>query len=167
MNAVENLLTELSSLDVKLTPKGNYIDIDAPEGVLKPDLVGRIRGLKLDLLEALHPHNKTWSAKDRHDRHDRHHRPDNHEDTPLPLAWDADMALLIDWFIEDGQHRIPAEPFRLCPWIAVTNPARFRESLLFDISLGPDFITNRNGKLQEDLYHLRDVLSDRNEDRPQ
>jgi len=73
-------------------------------------------------------------------------------------CWSAESNELIDWFIDEGQYLIPDSSFRLCPWIEVTNPARFREYLLFSISLGPEFITNKNGKLREDLRMLNRKL---------
>jgi len=78
---------------------------------------------------------------------------------PKAPDWPPDTADLIGWFFAEGQHHLPPAPFRLCPWITVTDSPGFKESLLFQISLGPDFLTNKNGKLQEDLRMLKAKIS--------
>jgi tubulysin polyketide synthase-like protein len=69
-------------------------------------------------------------------------------------AWGPGLEPLVNWFLKTGQHRIPNEPFRLTPWIEVTQPDRFREAILFDISRGPDGPRNRFGALEEDLRRI-------------
>jgi len=73
--------------------------------------------------------------------------------------WDQEIDALVKWFIDEGQHLIPVHPFQLTKWIRITKPDGFREALLFQISLGPAWITNRNGKLQEDLQILKTRLA--------
>jgi len=87
---------------------------------------------------------------------------------PIPQAdWGPGGELLVTWFLEEGQYRIPAEPFMLTSWIKVTNPEKFRESIKFDISCGPAGPRNRYGAAVEDLRRLHDLLTGEieNEDR--
>jgi hypothetical protein len=105
------------------------------------------------------------TEKDRHHRHHRHEAPSPAVPAPprTPQSqhdWDPEIAALIRWFIDDGQHRIPDEPFQLCPWIEVTNPNRFKEALLFDISMGTDGSRYRCGGLTDDLRRLKEKLNE-------
>lgn len=86
------------------------------------------------------------------------------QEQPPPPSWNPETQSLVKWFLELGQHRILANPFRLAPWIEVVDPAQFKEFLNHQISLGPDWITNRNGKLHEDLRMLRDRIMDLNKE---
>jgi len=77
---------------------------------------------------------------------------------PTPPSWDQETKVLIDWFTETGQHLIPLDPFQLTKWIRITMPSRFREALLFEISMGPDGLRSRIGALQSDLRLLKEKL---------
>ena len=165
MSAVKRLLEQLSSLNVDVILCGDKLKINAPKGILTPELIHRIRQSKSEILAATHAHtNIIRSEKDRHHRHHRHDASSPVIPEPLHAAqsqtgWPPEAADLIRWFINEGQHLIPAEPFRLCPWIEITNPKRFGKYLRFTIGLGPDFVTNKNGKLTEDLRMLKGKLT--------
>jgi hypothetical protein len=159
MKPANRLLKELSANDVLISRCGNNLRINAPRGVLTEELVAEIRANKPALISMLHG---VQDKKYRHNRPDRPDRPGCGEpvsegapECPLLAGWPSEASSLIRWFSETGQHLIPDGPFQLCLGITVTNPGQFREALLFDISLGPDFITNRNGKLEEDLRMLK------------
>ena len=83
------------------------------------------------------------------------------------VKWGTEVEPLVNWFLDEGQHILPAEPFMLTSWIKVTNPERFRESIKFDISCGPDGPRNRYGAVEADLRRLHDLLTGeiKNEDR--
>ena len=73
---------------------------------------------------------------------------------------DPETESLVRWFLDEGQHLLPSEPFRLTRNIRVTNPARFKEHLHFCISQGPEGFHYRNGYLKRDLRWLRKTLPD-------
>ena len=77
---------------------------------------------------------------------------------PNTETQDSETAELVTWILEDGQHLIPDEPFHLGRFIRITNPARFKEHLLYQISLGPDGFHYRRGYLARDLRWLKKVL---------
>jgi hypothetical protein len=54
-----------------------------------------------------------------------------------PFDPDPEAEALFTWFREHRDN-LPGEPFRLCPWINITNPARFYQSLEADIAAYPD-----------------------------
>jgi len=76
---------------------------------------------------------------------------------PIP-CWAVEDDELVRWFLEKGQHLIPSDPFQLTKWLKITKPDRFKECLLFDISMGPDGARSRTGALQENLRFLKDQL---------
>lgn len=80
-------------------------------------------------------------------------------DSTSPPDWGTDVEPLVNWFLGEGQHLIPDEPFRLTPWIEITNSERFRESILFDIACGPDGPRNRYGAVEADLRRLHHYLT--------
>ncbi len=71
---------------------------------------------------------------------------------------DGETADLVRWFVETGQHLIPDQPFQLTRWISITRPARFKEYLLFQISLGSEGRTWRHGHLKDNLLLLKEKL---------
>ncbi len=160
MSTVERLLDELSNLDVAIIPCGDRIKINAPKGVLTPELIDRIRRNKSEILADKKTHtNKISPEKDRHHRHHRHSggRLD-HE--IVTHGWDPETAALIQWFTEDGQYRIPDEPFRLSSWQLIVNPQLFRETLLFGISMGPEKTHFRHGTFKADLRRLKELFGE-------
>lgn len=165
MSTINQLLKELSDLDIDVILCAKTVKINAPKGILTRELIERIRERKAEILSAknTHPHMIS-SEKDRHHRHDRHQGARCAVPVPSrfpqsPHCWHPETAELIHWFIEEGQHRIPTKPFHLAPWMEVVDPEEFKKSLHFYISLGPDWITNRNGKLHEDLRLLKEKFT--------
>jgi hypothetical protein len=73
--------------------------------------------------------------------------------------WSPESAVLIEWFIAEGQHRIPSEPFQLTPWQRVVDPKLFIKSILFDISWGPGGPRNMFGALGADLKRLKELFA--------
>lgn len=68
-----------------------------------------------------------------------------------------ETAALVGWFLHEGQHLIPDDPFQLTKLITVSNPARFKEHLLFTISRGPDGLNWNHGHLRDNLHILYDL----------
>jgi len=79
-------------------------------------------------------------------------------------GWDAETALLVRWFINEGQHLLPDEPFELYSSTEVENIEKFRKWMLLDISQGPGGPRNINGVLKEDLIQLKELFGE-NHDR--
>ena len=73
-------------------------------------------------------------------------------------GWDRETASLIQWFLDEGQHRFPVEPFRLSPWQLIVNPHLFKESILFGISMGPEKIHILHGTITADLRRLKELF---------
>ena len=73
-------------------------------------------------------------------------------------TWDSETARLIQWFLEEGQHRIPTKPFQLTRWQRVVDPALFMESIHFGISIGPDKVNLWRGTFQADLKRLKELI---------
>jgi hypothetical protein len=78
-----------------------------------------------------------------------------------------ETATLVEWFQEEGQRLIPDGPFHVTKWITVTNPARFREHLLFIISLGPASVNWRHGHLKDNLRLLKEKLLPAQDQQPE
>jgi len=81
-------------------------------------------------------------------------------DLTPPADWGTDVEPLVNWFHEEGQYILPAESFHLTPWLEVISPEKFKESMLFDLSHGPDGPRNRYGAVVEDLKRIRNFLCD-------
>ena len=71
-----------------------------------------------------------------------------------PSDWGPALAPVVRWFLEEGQLRLPAKPFKLAPWLHVTHPERFKQSMLFHLKLGPGGPRNQYGAVREDLKRL-------------
>jgi len=74
-------------------------------------------------------------------------------------TWDESSKPLIKWFLEEGQHLIPDEPFRLTSWQFISDPRLFKKAIFFGISVGPDKVGLRHGTFADDLKRLK-VLFD-------
>lgn len=162
MSVVEQFLQELLQLDINITLCGEEISIDAPKGILTIELVTQIRDNKPAIVAAMRGANQ---ISDRHNRPNRPYRPSGTSPEPrrrdTAAEWDQKTVALVRWFIDEGQHLIPAEPFQLTKWITITKPDRFKEAMLFDISMGPDGLRSRIGSLQENLRRIKERLMER------
>ena len=79
---------------------------------------------------------------------------------PTPADWDAETSDLVAWFVDEGSHVFPKDPFDLHSWARVTDPVRYRDAIFFDISLGPDGPRNRHGALLAELKRLRELFGE-------
>ena len=75
--------------------------------------------------------------------------------------WDPEASDLIRWFLDEGQRRIPSEPFQLSPWQRVVDPGLFKEAILFDVSLGPTGPRNHCGAVIADLKRLKELFGEK------
>lgn len=75
-------------------------------------------------------------------------------------GWNPETAELIVWFLDEGQHRIPDEPFNFTPWKHCVDPKRCMESILFDISLEPGKTRLRHGTFRADLRRLKELFGE-------
>ena len=155
MKPAIELLEELQAQDVHITLIGRKLKINAPKGTLNPVLVERLRALKSDLLEELVHSKDNYKEKD---RHHRHHRHSPSEEVGEKSLWDPETSDLVQWFLEEGQHRIPTEPFQLTPWQRVVDPELFKESIHFGISMGPDKVGQWRGTFTADLRRLKELF---------
>ncbi|MBU0755607.1 MAG: hypothetical protein KJ645_10745 [Planctomycetes bacterium] len=73
-------------------------------------------------------------------------------------GWVPETVSLILWFLDEGQHRLPAEPFQLTPWQRVVDPHLFKDALLFCISAGPEIANLRHGTFAADLKRLHELF---------
>ena len=138
------LRDRLAAAGVTLTAEGDRLAYEGPESALTEELVAEIRRLKAGLMFAIE------------------------EERSGPLSSDTgagelerrypNTAILIRWFLEEGQHLVPNDPFQLTEHIEVTNPARFKKRLLYCISRGPEGFHYRRGLLARDLLWLRKLL---------
>ena len=79
-------------------------------------------------------------------------------------GWDRVTASLIQWFLDEGQHRFPTEPFRLSPWQMIVDPDLFKKAILFDIAWGPSTPKNLYGALTADLHRLKELFDNNSEE---
>jgi len=159
MNAASELLHQLENMDVHISINNNKLRINAPEGCLTPDLVEQIRLLKPAILCELEHGLSARSAKRRHRRHCRHpHHGMDAESVPSQ-DWEEETAVLIQWFLEDGQHRLPVIPLQLTPWLRIVDPARFKEAIHFGISVGPEKVKLWYPTFFTDLKHLKKSIT--------
>jgi len=120
-----------------------------------------------------------WCQGTRHWKHAHHghwvcarcHPPSNQdnvgeeisvEQDQEPDEWDEETGELVAWFLEKGQHKLPSEPFSITSWYRVTDPGKFKESLLHDLSCGPKGPRSKYGALRDDLGRIRDLLEKEN-----
>ena len=73
---------------------------------------------------------------------------------PAP-AWDAETAVLIEWFLKTPP---PPEPFELHQGVTVARPVHFWEYLKGDIAGGPSMARGRMGAFQKDLRRLAQLF---------
>ncbi|MFH1998902.1 MAG: hypothetical protein ABIK28_04430 [Planctomycetota bacterium] len=74
------------------------------------------------------------------------------------ILWDPETESLIQWFLDEGQYRLPTESFQLTPWQRVNDPEHFKEAILFGISVGPETTALRHGTFTADLRRLKELF---------
>jgi len=160
MNQILFLTEKLNKLSVNLSLNGNSLKINAPLGILTLELEREIRENKAALMTELKRTNKPYQEINRHKRHNCLTKP-NSEINKMPppkQCWNPETASLIQWFLEEGQHLIPDEPFQLSPWQKISNPKLFKEAIFFGISIGPEQTKLRHGTFTADLRRLKELF---------
>lgn len=171
------LLYELQTRGVCLTPQGNRLHVDAPRGELQPSDWEALREHKPALLRLLknHPSTRLLSTETRKTRGTESSVDVDTVDgrynhilrgfglIPQPSepnstdskTWPADDEKLVKWFLEN-RSRLPAEPFRLGAGRYVFEPGRFYSKLQDDIAAGPQ--SARAAGLLADLRRLQKIM---------
>ena len=150
MTDPSKLLADCETLGIRLTPTSNGgLTIDGPRESLTPELIGRLKALKSELLVMLTPPTMSPRASP----------PARTTPTPLADTWTAEDARLAARVLRLSPDDLPPPPFRRYPWSVVTNAHRFIEWLKRDVSLGPRSPRARYGVLQRDMRSILDIAA--------
>ena len=76
-------------------------------------------------------------------------------ETDNAFAWDAETAVLVDWFLKTPP---PVEPFELYQGVTVLRPDKFWGSLNGDIAAGPGKARAYTETFQKDLRRLAELF---------
>ena len=147
MTDPSKLLATCETLGIRLLPTGDGgLTIDGPRESLTPELIGRLRMHKTELLAMLTPPALPPPA-----------RP-----TPSPrvdVTWTAEDDILAARVLRLSPDDLPPPPFRRYPWSVVTDTVRFLEWLRRDVSLGPRSPRARYGVLRRDMQSILDTAA--------
>lgn len=136
---------------LQLIAVGGQLKVSGPKRTLTPEVVADIRRLKPCLLPFVEEGDPWFLSIVEGEEIGP---PSADAGSQLESATDD----LARWFLDEGQHFLPYEPFQLTHYIRVTNPARFKERLLYQISRGPEGLHYRRGDLARELRWLKKVL---------
>ena len=148
MTGPSQILATCDALGIRLLPTGDGgLTIDGPEGSLTPELIGRLKMHKTELLAILTPSPSSTTLRAR--------------TTPTPLAdtWTPEDTQLAACVLQLTPTDLPPSPFRRYPWSVVTDTVRFLEWLRRDVALGPRSPRARYGILRKDMQEILGIAA--------
>ena len=147
MTDPSKLLATCETLGIRLLPTGDGgLTIDGPRESLTPELIGRLRMHKTELLAMLTPPALPPPARI----------------TPSPrvdVTWTPEDTQLAARVLRLTPADLPPAPFRRYPWSMVTSTHRFLDWLKRDAALGARSPRARYGVLRGDIRSILDVAA--------